>query len=757
MLIHIDSWDVNKLCGSTLNDSSDVNEGFIPIIQMLRKSRFSSRSRLSAIGTRVAGLVVLCGSLNVALSQETSVKDDDVAGPVFDMSGMVVTASRTTMDIVNVPQNVSVLVPADVEMIQASFGTDLMKKSSSVDVIQYPGGSSGVSIRGFRPEYSHETNPRVLLLIDGRPVSTSLGSIPTSNIERIEVLKGPASAIYGPSAMGGVINVITKKTTGDMRGSAFVDYGSFDTKQAGIAFGGNLSEQWDFDFSMDWMDRGDDYKFGDGDAYEVGRNGSGEYDNTTFERINGMVRLGYAIDEAWKLNFSYDISYQNDTLVPGPLSKQKFDADNPAVRDQTRQGGSIDLVGDLENHKVSAKLFKNRLDSLQTYSEDSYSSSYRGRTNDKQIDELGAHLQDVWSITENNDLVYGIDYLDQEENIVSLNGDGSARSYSVPNYDRERYGIYAESLNRFADDTVVFNLGGRWDHIKTTVEASTYDESTYQYEGGSEAFNHFSPRAGGVWKFAPKWRLHSSVGTAFIAPDSREVAGYYESEYSSYIKVCHGSDNLDPETSVSWDVGIGFEDKDKSFDVTLFRTDVDDRIVNVNTGKTEPAGEDGKTRRIYTYVNADSQVMQGLEFTARYELKSLSELISGKWCVKADLTYIDKAEVEVSNGDYEPVKNIADWKGNFTLEYNGGAYTSRFNARYNGERWDKDYTYDDYYGGSWYEFPDFWVFDWSLSYKIDAAQKLIFRVDNILDRYYYEKLDYPQEGRVFSVRYIYDF
>ena len=676
---------------------------------------------------------------------------------LVELEAYVVTANRTPMDIANVSQSIDVIPSRDIEMVASSFGSDLLKKTGSVDVIQYPGGTSGVSLRGFRPEYSNETNPHTLLLINGRPVSSSLGNIPTNNIERIEVLKGPASAMYGPSAMGGVVNIITKQSSGDIHGAAFLSYGTFKTFETGISLGGNLTGKLDFDVSVDWIDRGDDYDFGDGDDYEVGADGGHTYQNTEFTRMNGLTRLGYAFNERWSADLTYDFSDQRDTGVPGALSKQKYEAANPCIRDLSSQGFSLDLDGKLESHHLSSKAYYNYLDSFSTYSIDSYSSSYRGRTNLKEITEWGVQLHDFWSVLENSDLVFGLDYGYQEENNLSRNADGSVRTYYRPDYERIETGAYVESITSFLGESLIFNLGGRLDRIETEVEASTYEGTTYMFEGGTQDFDQFSPRVGLVWKISPTWRLHSSVGTAFIAPDSREVAGYYKSEYSTYYKLSQGNKSLNPETSVTWDVGVEYSNSSMNLDLTYFMTNVDDRIVEINTGEIEPAGEDGKERRIYTFVNADSQEMSGLEFTGTLKLNAMmGNPLPGDLDFTFNGTYIDKAEVD-TGGLVEPVKNIADWKTNLTLKYRYGSFSTHFNARYNGNRWDEDYTYDDYYGGGGYEYPDYWVYDWSISWNFNDTHRLTLLIDNLCDTYYYEKLDYPQEGRTFTLRYNYEF
>ena len=108
-----------------------------------------------------------------------------------ELEDMVVTATRTPEKKANLPQVVNILSGKDIQRTVAVDLTDILKKTSGVDVIQYPGALSGISIRGFRPEFSGITK-HSLLLIDGRPAgATNLATILMDNIERIEVLKGP--------------------------------------------------------------------------------------------------------------------------------------------------------------------------------------------------------------------------------------------------------------------------------------------------------------------------------------------------------------------------------------------------------------------------------------------------------------------------------------------------------------------------------------------------------------------------------------
>jgi len=144
---------------------------------------------------------------------------------------VVVTGRRVETRITDTPQKVEVVDATDIERTVAADLTEVLKKNAGIDVIQYAGVLSGIGIRGFRPQFSG-VNKRSLLLIDGRPSGvTNLGTLPLDGIDRIEVVKGAASSVYGSSAMGGVVNVITRQSRGKIGGMARIGGGSYGTTE----------------------------------------------------------------------------------------------------------------------------------------------------------------------------------------------------------------------------------------------------------------------------------------------------------------------------------------------------------------------------------------------------------------------------------------------------------------------------------------------------------------------------------------------
>jgi vitamin B12 transporter len=118
----------------------------------------------------------------------------------------------------------------------------LLKKQVAVDVIEYPGLLAGIGMRGFRPQFSG-INQRTLVLLDGRPAGDQQpGAARLRGVQRVEVLRGPASALYGSNAMGGVVNLITRRSEGPIvRSSATLGYGSWDTREGWLSAGGSVT------------------------------------------------------------------------------------------------------------------------------------------------------------------------------------------------------------------------------------------------------------------------------------------------------------------------------------------------------------------------------------------------------------------------------------------------------------------------------------------------------------------------------------
>src|SRR5690606_13981409 len=233
------------------------------------------------------------------------------------LEGVTVTTTRAPALRTELPQKVEVVTRTDLERTVAADVSDALKTTATVDGIQYPALLSDVAMRGLRPQ-SSGISPRTLILLDGRPAgATNLASFDLSAVERVEVLKGLASMLYGASAVGGVVNIVTRRWRGPLQGSADMAYGSFDTYRGDLTVGGALTEALDFDLGLSTTARGSGYRIGanrllGGDSVtkvlaggEVVRlpqlPGDTTLAFTEYAQRSANLRLGYSLSEAWRL------------------------------------------------------------------------------------------------------------------------------------------------------------------------------------------------------------------------------------------------------------------------------------------------------------------------------------------------------------------------------------------------------------------------------------------------------------------------
>jgi len=165
---------------------------------------------------------------------------------------IIVEGSRLNQTQTEIGSSVSIITADDIDRLGFDFAADAIASAPGVTVNQNGslGGLATVSIRGA-------ATAQTLVLIDGIPVNDTstinggfdFARLDTENIERIEVLKGPQSTLWGTDAIGGVVSIITKEAEPGLGGSAFAEVGSFNTVRGGASIG-NANETGDFSLAL---------------------------------------------------------------------------------------------------------------------------------------------------------------------------------------------------------------------------------------------------------------------------------------------------------------------------------------------------------------------------------------------------------------------------------------------------------------------------------------------------------------------------
>ena len=667
-------------------------------------------------------LVCLMAGFLPAMAEENQDKNR-----FYEMGEVVVTATRSEVKKEEVPAVIDVISALDLDTTVDRNIVRVLKKNSSIDVIDYPGVLSGISIRGFRPEFSGITKHH-MVLIDGRPAgATNLATILKDNVERIEILKGPASALYGAEAMGGVVNIITKKSKGIINTSLTGGGGSFDTYYESIASGGKITDWLDFDASMSNKNQNNDLRMGNGK----------KRDNTSYKEKYGNLRLGSSFTDNWRIDMKSDWYAGRDIMTPNALF---YEDRRPSEKDINRYGGDISLTGKIGDHEPLFTLYTSHEDTETTkrYEDDEHPyKSYESET-----EWWGAQVQNSYHILD-HDITVGADYQDIDVESKSYNINGRKAPYS-PNNERENVGVFGDAFLRLFSGRLILNTGIRYDWFELTTQKTPLKTD---FTPGSENFSHTSPRAGLKYFFTDDrvFQFHSTIGTAFVPPKADQMAGFSEREIDANVTMVNkGNSSLDPETSLTWDVGLSYNKKEWGIfaDITYFHTDVDDKISKVKINDT-----------LTSYENSDESEIHGLEFELSVDAGQIMN-----WGRKIEFfingTRLFSAVEKIPGKGDRDIHNISHWKLNTGVCYDDSMFFGKFLVRYMGERKDYDWYVKGY---PTITYDAFTVCDLEAGVKFLKHHQVKLSVENIFDEYYYEKPEFPLSGRAIFAEYSLNF
>ncbi|HOF03894.1 MAG TPA: TonB-dependent receptor plug domain-containing protein, partial [Atribacterota bacterium] len=230
--------------------------------------------------------------------------------PLFSLPEVVVIASKYPQELLESVASVKIISKEEILSSQSQNLAGIISNIAGIEVTDYgsPGDIKSLSIRGSSPE-------QVLVMIDGQVVNDQqtgkidLGIIPTSIIEKIEIYRGPASALYGANALGGVINIVTKKGNGEKNLATGLYCGSNQTQKYQISYQ-NRGAEWNYFFT--------------GEYYQT----QGERENSQLDRISLFGKISKELDQYTNLDLTIRyIDYQRGipgpAYYPSPLAQQE--------------------------------------------------------------------------------------------------------------------------------------------------------------------------------------------------------------------------------------------------------------------------------------------------------------------------------------------------------------------------------------------------------------------------------------------------
>ncbi|HRE41637.1 MAG TPA: TonB-dependent receptor [Ignavibacteria bacterium] len=603
----------------------------------------------------------------------------------------------------------------------------LISRSNGINI-------SSLSIRGSSDVAGGGIGNRVLLLLDGRPSLTgdSKGAlwalIPTSIIERTEVVKGAFSSLYGSSAIGGVVNVITKKPTLKSFTSINSNFGFYNQLSESFRFNDGLQIFKGIDVLQSNSHKGFsyllnlNYKKNDGHAQQT---------NYEFYGLTGKFNFDIISNRDLELTLQYTNSnsgfphyWRKD---PGKLA-EPFKVAEYYIGDKIdKQSSSVDLFyRAFPNHKskYTTRFYFYRLNSNSFYNPNNPVSLLFG-TPDIGLEtyinsyNIGNISQFDYEFDYNNYLISG---LDLQWNIVRSN----PAEILYGNQQMNNFGIFAQHRIYIINDKNGFNYlsataGLRYDIAKIVGSVNSSELSP-------KISIVFSPGQNGFFEFSS---FRFLIGKAFRAPSIAEL--YFKKELFGGFDFIYNP-NLKPEEIYSIELGFRKEFENFSFDVSGFFNNYNNLIQYVNIG----SGAYGP----FQVQNVAKAKINGFEISTGY--KNYFELNRNKfnYDISANYTYVNAQDLSEGRiDDFLPYKP----KHNINLETN--LNYSGFNLNLTGKYVSKVEEVLFYK----YEEPEsYFIMDAKVSKDVSKNLNVYLAVNNIFDKFYQELERIPAPNRNFN-------
>ena len=634
---------------------------------------------------------VLVG-LAMALCSSAAAAEEQVA----KLDEMVVTATRDEVPIEQVGSSITVITAKEIEQQQKQTVAEALRMVPGLDVVRSGGVGQAVSIFMRGADSRH-----TLVLIDGvelnDPSTTGgeyyFGFLTTDNIERIEVLRGPQSTLYGSHAMGGVINIITKRGNGSPTGFFSAEGGSFYTakESAGISGGTDLVN---YSLSLSRLDSS-------GISAAASRDGNSEADG--YQNTTVAARLGITPTQNSDIDMSLRYTRTRNEADNG--GGAGADDPNRVMRNkelQIRTQGTLLLFDDLWEQKLGVSL--NDLtrsddnDRDADHPVDFQRSEYQGQT-------VKFDWQHILRLHKSNTLLVGAETKEEKAKSKSYYEYFNAWTSSVDTSTNIWNEQSARTNSLYLQDQL--NL---WDSWFSTAGVRIDDHDRF----GSKATYRFTTAY--LFKQTDT-RLKGSYGTGFKAPSLYQLFA----PPAPAMGFLGGNAGLTPEKSNGWDIGLEQEISEISttLGATWFRNDFKDLIAYQNQ----------------TYENVARAYTQGLEVTV--QVNPMNDLM-----FSAAYTYTQTKDKETGEALLRRPKHKLTADVNYRFFGKGNL---NLGLIYVGNR--NDLTFHPVtYVQQTVTLKDYMVVNLAASYDVTKNLQLFGRIDNLLDREYEEVYGYGTPG-----------
>ena len=608
-------------------------------------------------------LYLLIINLNLVFSQKK--RNDSIT--TKKLSEVILTATKRIKKITSVPYPVSIVSNNEIKNLGAVRLNEILNEQTGIFSVSDESGFEGIQIQGISSEY-------VMVLIDGFPVigrksgNLDLKRFTLNNVERIEILKGPSSSLYGSEAIGGVINIITKKINDkSLNGNTSFQIDSYSDSNFNVNFRNGLKKiKYEFN--------GNGYS---SKGYDINPNTSGKT-ISPFKNFTLNNNIYYNFNDDLSLRLKNRFAWQDQDL-------------EKKINDINFIGSTIEKDLNI-NLRVEQKLI-DKIDIIYDFYFTKFESeeSIDNQTSINQIPD-NFFNQDLFRPE------LRINYL-LSENLIFSSGAGV-------NYDK---------LERsFFDKNVSFNSQYFYSQIDLNIKDKIKILLGGRFDNHSEYKDQFSPKFGVKLNINQIISVKGSIGYGFKSPDFRQLYFNFTNSTIGYsvlgnkvaereleklknegqiINIFFSEKNLynelKPESSIGYNLGVEFKNSKWNFDFNIFRNDISDLI------DTRVIARKKNGQNVFSYFNFDNIVTQGFELNYKYKLSTnLTFNLGYQYLLSFDKEKkesLSKGEIfgrdKISNqtirlkiSDYFGLENRSKHNLNFKIYYNSNKFnmTTRF-------------------------------------------------------------------------------
>lgn len=543
----------------------------------------------------------------------------------YTLDEVVVTATRFAEASPAIPAHISIITRQDIRSTPAMNLPDLLKTRAGINVISLYGQmatNASVDLRGFGDSATGNT----LILLDGQRLNPIDGggiiwsAIPLESIQRIEIVRGSGSVLYGDRASGGVINIITDKTakpatsvsaTLGSHGYKTVDaYASGRAGDTSFRLNGHLAD------TNGWRDNTQ--------AEETSLTGRA---GTRFGDANAFLDFTAFHDASGTPSALFTAQFRlQPEMARYPYDKQKHDGLRLRPGFAGKLASNLEIEGELGYIDDRYHGYSYTAVGAPTYTSDRAGKTLSATPRLRWSHDLNKHASES---------VLGLDYYDGEIDNDTWSSYSGTNSQTA---SQTSFALYLQNTTAL-NDRLDLTLGARSQRMKQ----SAGDQAAGMSSSAGRTRNAWE--LGLSNRFGDAARVYAKVGRTFRFPNTDELFGFDPFTYETIFR-----GDLKPQQGTMRELGAAWKNAAAAVDASLFQTDLSDEI-----------GFDGTS---YSNVNLPATRHQGLELEGRWQ-------VAPSWRTRLAYAYIDATFREGVNAGND-IPSIPRHKATLELAWNGG-------------------------------------------------------------------------------------